>query len=1144
MATEAARQFLKPSDQENPVVRLANVKFPGSLHLSASAGEKREIEVQFISKVDDDMSRMTFEIFRASPTVNDGWQLCSTGTLELASKLPEMVGHNPDHSLHHPLLNKRAQSLNPDVFDAVDNLKVGSGKISGDVPMLQQTWQEYIIHPIALGYILSLGPTALVGQNLPVKHCLSSIPMLDIEINLRPSDLLRFAIYTQSTLAGGAISDVRVLDGGRGLLAGSLQYTATEIIPAMPAASSLFFKPHSLPDITKCSGIKNMSIEYCVQLLTHKWPMSDVFLNIVATDVRKRILRAFNPPRPEERKRFRSMLVVGEVEESDTVDSIQYVREINRSLQAHMIFIDKIVSIDWLHEHLRPAGFICVFGDTMANKLFKHLNYVCELTDGDKIIGTLWRVNSIPSNMLPKKRRIVFCNGNFELNNSLQITLAPREIQAFTSLNTSDGRFDAILIDDLEKSIITTWPGNDLIPWLQHLMEQANSLLWVTLDASSSPFIDIAGTLLRTLQAEQPSLKVSWLCLNQRQRSEAKLVKSIEVAYASMMHGDNEVRLDWGATGIRIVRYLPDEDILAATGIALPREVRSPIGDSGYSLALAATHESVVLSYDPAAEQRRASLYVTKQQQRQLTVHSEPDDEDSDKNLVGEVKVLVEASIIDSDDVAANNGQIDTHEPVLHNRSTTALGTFFAGRVLASPVADMLLDWSVIGWTEGAHANIVSVPLNQIICVEGHDIPYELTRFASLATAMAVLEGHIRAKSTDYIRLAKMGAVLHGAFSTACRFLKIKDIQGDNDPSFCIEVSDAGGMLVNKTPVNIRKNLPVCVCLLRKLWEELKQRNWVVTSKLQCFPFKGHKAALEAALKSKDPVVLLHKNLEGMVHVPIYRPAMRLFTSQGAYIIIGGLGGLGRYTFSWLVDHGATSLYSISRSGISSPEAQSLHDTLNSKHGVRLEIIKADACKRSSIAPILAAIRAKEPIKGAINMAMILGDAPMASMTGEEWDRALNVKIRSSWILHEETKEDELDFFVLFSSIASVLGNRNQGSYNVGNTFLNALSTYRRRHGRTAVAVALGAMSMFFPVIVTVVSPCCHPRLLLLHLRCYLLLLSPSLSPNTMLSAIPCLFLILFLSRLHTPINHPSTNNPNPQPTSASSPPTQPPPPP
>ena len=93
-------------------------------------------------------------------------------------------------------------------------------------------------------------------------------------------------------------------------------------------------------------------------------------------------------------------------------------------------------------------------------------------------------------------------------------------------------------------------------------------------------------------------------------------------------------------------------------------------------------------------------------------------------------------------------------------------------------------------------------------------------------------------------------------------------------------------------------------------------------------------------------------------------------------------------------------------------------------------------------------------------MAMVLGDAPMASMTGEEWDRGLRVKIESSWIAHEESKGDELEAFVLFSSIASVLGNRNQGSYNVGNTFLNALAVARRREGRVAVAVALGAMSM------------------------------------------------------------------------------------
>ena len=98
----------------------------------------------------------------------------------------------------------------------------------------------------------------------------------------------------------------------------------------------------------------------------------------------------------------------------------------------------------------------------------------------------------------------------------------------------------------------------------------------------------------------------------------------------------------------------------------------------------------------------------------------------------------------------------------------------------------------------------------------------------------------------------------------------------------------------------------------------------------------------------------------------------------------------------------------------------------------------------------------------------------MATMTGEEWDRALRVKIDSSWILHEETLDDELEFFVLFSSIASVCGNRNQGNYNVANEFLNALAEYRLGVGRCGVSVALGAMSEFDLLPFTLNFDVCH----------------------------------------------------------------------
>ncbi|KAL8979635.1 MAG: hypothetical protein Q9205_005077, partial [Flavoplaca limonia] len=1063
MAIEAARQIFMPVDGRKPAVRLTDMKFPGNLLFSAFSGRERHFEVQLLSKMEDGASRMTFEILRSSPNVDGVWQLCSSGTLALASEQPEVPNDDQGIAHHEPLLAVRARSLTPDVFKMVKNVQIQCGKVTGDVLRLENSWQTYPIHPVTLASVLSLAPTCMVGQNLLVKHCISSIPGLTISVDWKTSDPLRLAINTHSTIAGDFESQIHVSHGKHGLLGGTLQYTAAEILPAKPITSSLFFKSVSLPDITKCTGTGDMSIEDCVQLLTHKWPMSDIFIKNANPKLGKRILGAFNAGTPGNRKRFRSILVAGEEEEVEnpgSLDSVRYRGEIRPDLQAHMIVVDRVDSVEWLHEHLRPTGLLCVCGvqEVMTNDFYKRFDYLCGLTDNDRHnIGHLWRIKDGLSTPKLKTRRIIFCNRNFELNDSLQIPLAPEEIRAFTSLNTSDGRLNAILIDDLERSIITTWPGKDLIPWLQHLMRQADSLLWVTPNASSSPFVDVAGTLLRTLQAEQPSLKVSWLCLNQNQTDEIKLMKSIKLAYTSMMQGENEVKLDMDGRGARIIRYLPDEDIAAATGVALPREVDSPIDGRDYELTLAAARAPVVLSYDPAAQQ-------SEQQTLDDDDLSEVDlsEVDSDSSECGRVKakVQVQASVINSDDIAQYNGQIENRVSTHGGKTaTTALGTFFAGKALTHATTASRRT-SVMGWTEGTCANIVMVKDDRLIPI-GDQAPVQaLTRFAALGTAMAVLEGHIRARKHDLVHLINLGTVLRQAFHVVCQFLSVEAIRDDERPNFTIEASKTGELLVNGVPVNIHKNLAVCQDTLIKLMRDLDRDRWFHFPTPKCFALKDYKEAFKAAIESRDLVVLNHDDLDGISHVPIYRPPTHLLTPQGAYIIIGGLGGLGRYTCSWLVEHGVKSLYAISRSGLSSPEAQALYNNINSKPGITLKVIQADACNRPQISSILSSIRTKEPIKGIINMAMVLGDAPMASMTGEEWDRALRVKIESSWIAHEETKGDELEAFVLFSSIASVLGNRNQGSYNVGNTFLNALVVARRREGRTAVAVALGAMSI------------------------------------------------------------------------------------
>ncbi|KAL8802210.1 MAG: hypothetical protein Q9200_006667, partial [Gallowayella weberi] len=1039
MAAEAARQTWKFPSQAMSAVRLIDVEIHSSIVQTAATIEQKPFETQLISTMDRDASRVSFEIFRSAPDMTDAWQLCATGSLEEAPL--QEAGHNNAEDLYHdPLLLQRARSIYP-ALGNVESLQISNSRIRGDIPELQHTWQEYPIAPVALASILSLGPTMLVDQNLPAKHRISLIRMLEICIGPHNSDVPRFTIETQATPTGEALSRLVLIDGALKVITATLQYAATETISPKPTARSLFFKRLDLPDITKPMAILELSITDCARLSAHKWPMGDVFISGISAEANNNVVEAFEARKPAGSKMCRSMLILGDDEGSNTNGSVRHVRQFDLDHQASIVFVNQCDSVERLMQHLLPYGLVCACGvqEDLDEIFSRNFEYICKVTGLDKDPWTLWRMRNDQPCPVSGARRVLFSNQNIKLKDVARIDLRPEGVNSFTYCSNRD-RFNAILIDDLEKSIITTWSGSDLIPWLQYLMRNAESLLWVTLDASSSPFVDIAGTLLRTLQAEQPSLKVCWLCLNQSQTDDDSVVRKVESAFTSMMQGENEVRQDIDQMGTRIIRYLPDETIAAATGIVVPRKVEFPVGDSKYALALAAPNESVVLSYDPAQLEVSREHLLTEEYPR--------------------VQVSVTASVISGDDIAAYEGQKawKRRSDGQVNKSATSLGTFFAGEVMKSTGHRFPPGSSVVGWTRGAHVSTVDAPETSLYCASKEHLQLSAAYFASLATAMAVLDGHIRARKNDRLLLSNMDPMVSETFSAACDALSLGKGEDDRSPTFVVEKAESGQITVNDTPVDIVQYLATNPTSFRNLWDD-KWMEQQLSSGPKCFSLKYHKEAFDYAATSKDPVVLLHKELDGMTHVPIYRRPKNLFPPSGAYIIIGGLGGLGRYTCSWLVEHGAVSLYAISRSGISSPEAQELYDNLNSKDGIKLEVIKADACDRTSISAILSAIRTKTPIKGVINMAMMLGDAPIASMTGEEWDRALKVKIESSWILHEVTKDDDLEFFILFSSIASVLGNRNQGSYNVGNTFLNALATYRRRMGLTAVAIALGAMT-------------------------------------------------------------------------------------
>ncbi|MEU0602273.1 SDR family NAD(P)-dependent oxidoreductase [Streptomyces sp. NPDC006393] len=177
---------------------------------------------------------------------------------------------------------------------------------------------------------------------------------------------------------------------------------------------------------------------------------------------------------------------------------------------------------------------------------------------------------------------------------------------------------------------------------------------------------------------------------------------------------------------------------------------------------------------------------------------------------------------------------------------------------------------------------------------------------------------------------------------------------------------------------------------------------------------------------------------------------------SGSVLITGGTSGLGAMLARHLVArHRVRRLVLAGRRGAKAPAAAALREELTGA-GAHVDIVACDVTSRESVAELIASVPSEHPLTAVIHCAGVLDDGVVEALSEDRLDAVLAPKVRGAWYLHELTAHLDLSAFVLFSSVASVLGTAGQANYAAANAFLNGLAEARRADGLPAGALCWG----------------------------------------------------------------------------------------
>ncbi|XP_070532355.1 probable polyketide synthase 1 [Ptychodera flava] len=185
-----------------------------------------------------------------------------------------------------------------------------------------------------------------------------------------------------------------------------------------------------------------------------------------------------------------------------------------------------------------------------------------------------------------------------------------------------------------------------------------------------------------------------------------------------------------------------------------------------------------------------------------------------------------------------------------------------------------------------------------------------------------------------------------------------------------------------------------------------------------------------------------------------------IFHEKATYLVTGAFGGVGQALVRWMQKMGAKYLVLISRSGAKSAAAQRTLEFLKRK-AVQVYTFAADVSDYKSIQAILDQLKSNNtipPLKGIFHLAGVIDETLLSDLKPDQLDVVMNSKAISAHHLHHLTQDDDLDMFLLMSSVSTLRGQSAQPAYCAANSALDALAEYRHTVGLPALSLQMGAV--------------------------------------------------------------------------------------